>query len=148
MAKAGSTRINIKATSSLPDGSTPNSNTDTKDSSNQNADKKKTANDSNTAIAAESNENNKAFSDHVGEEDDGVSETSDIDVVAAADLKRKEKAKSEEGKDSGAPKILKKAASEERKGSAERSASNKRAKSQYPSKLKQNELITRQEMAL
>ena len=91
------------------------------------------------------------FSDHVGDNDennegeadgDGTSETSDIDVSDKA-----EKAKSEEGKESDpARKLLKKAASEERKGSAEGSA--KAPKSQYPQKLRQNELITRQEMAL
>ena len=40
MAKAGTMRINIKA-NSLPDGLTPDSNADTKDSSNANVVKKK-----------------------------------------------------------------------------------------------------------
>lgn len=93
MAKAGTMRINIKA-NSLPDGLTPDSNADTKDSSNANVVKKKAKMGSENAAA------DQVFSDHVDQEDDdGVSETSDIDVVAAADALRKDKAKSEEGKD-------------------------------------------------
>ena len=59
------------------------------------------------------------------EGDDGVSETSDLDVAASGgESKRLEKAKSEEGKESApTAKLLTKASSsEERKGSAEGSA--------------------------
>ena len=137
MAKAGSTRINFKAnknvTSSnvnnINEASTPESNTETKDSSNQhnnnNANKNKGKKGDLTAAAS----GEEAFSDHVDGEnkkdddgDDGVSETSDIDV-AQGESKRLEKAKSEEGKESApTAKLLTKASSEERKGSAEGSA--------------------------
>ena len=139
MAKAGSTRINFKTNknvtgsnctnNTLNNDGTPDSNTETKDSSNNKngGNKKKKDNVNKTA--------EEAFSDHVvgedGDEnrkedaDDGVSETSDIDVAASGgESKRLEKAKSEEGKESApTAKLLTKApSSEERKGSAEGSA--------------------------
>ena len=89
-------RINIKA-NSLPDGLTPDSNADTKDSSNAHEAKKKPKMGSENAAHESADQ---VFSDHVDkEDDDGESETSDIDVVAAADALRKDKAKSEEGKE-------------------------------------------------